>query len=134
MLRISLKDGEKIVINGAVLRSAGRTDIVLENDASVLRGRDVMAPDEADTPARRLYFACMLAYLDPPNIAQHRGHVLELLDGLIHALEAPSAKAACARFASRIAASDFYRALADCREIIAYEAHALGRLIPADAA
>ncbi|MBR0550914.1 flagellar biosynthesis repressor FlbT [Stakelama marina] len=134
MLRISLRDNEKIVINGAVLRSSGRTDIVVENEAAILRGRDVMAPEDADTPAKRLYFACMMAYLDPENLVQHQSHILTLFEQLIHALEAPEAKANCVAFARRVAACDFYRALTECRALIAYEAEALGRLLPADAA
>ena len=47
-LRISLRDGEKMVVNGAVLRSVGRTDLAIDSKASILRGREVMAPEEAD--------------------------------------------------------------------------------------
>ena len=45
MLRLNLRDGERVVVNGAVLRARGRTDLMLENGAAVLRGRDVMTPD-----------------------------------------------------------------------------------------
>lgn len=134
MLRVSLRDNEKIVINGAVLRSVGRTDIVVENEAAILRGRDVMAPENANTPAKRLYFACMMAYLDPEKLSQHQNNILTLFDQLIHALEAPEAKAHCVAFAQHVAACDFYRGLTECRALIEYEAQALARLAPADAA
>ena len=134
MLRITLRDGEKVVINGAVLRASGRAEIVLENAAAILRGRDVMTPEEADTPAKRLYFACMLAYLDPANLIQHQSRILTLFEDLVGALEAPEAKAHCISFAQHVASCDFYRALADCRALIAYEAEALARYVVVDAA
>ncbi|MBB3032455.1 flagellar biosynthesis repressor FlbT [Alteriqipengyuania lutimaris] len=134
MLRITLRDGEKVVINGAVLRSSGRAEIVVENSAAILRGRDVMSPEEADTPAKRLYFACMLAYLDPANLTRYQGRILSLFEDFVGALESPDAKEHCLSFARNVAYCDFYRALSDCRALIAYETTALGRLAPADAA
>jgi flagellar protein FlbT len=127
-LRISLRDGEKMIVNGAVIRSLGRSNIQLENHAAILRGREVMAPEEANTPARRLYFACMMAYIDTDARETHQDAILTLLSDLLRALEAPEAKAACASLAHNLALSDYYRALADCRVLISYEAEVLGRL------
>lgn len=127
-LRISLRDGEQMIVNGAVLRSVGRTDLCVENSVTLLRGREVMTPDEATTPARRLYYACMLAYIDPDRGAAHRDGILAYLADLVGALEAPEAKAACARFAEHVGGGDHYRALAECRTLIAYEAEVFARV------
>lgn len=127
-LRISLRDGEKLIINGAVLRATGRTQFVIENQVSVLRDREIMAPEEATSPARRLYFACMMAYIDSNHISEHHDRIVELLRDLLGALQAEEARAACIRFASQVAVSDFYRALAECRTLIRYETEALARL------
>lgn len=126
-LRISLRDGEKMIVNGAVLRAAGRTDIVVENQASILRGREVMSPDEATTPARRLYLATMMAYISDDGLNTHQDRIVALLRDLLDAFEAEDAKLNCIRFANRVATGDFYRALADCRQLIAYETEALAR-------
>lgn len=53
-LQIALRDGERIVVNGAVLRSRGRTELRVESKAAILRGKDIMNPRDADTPARQL--------------------------------------------------------------------------------
>ncbi len=127
-LRISLRDGEKVIVNGAVLRSIGRTDLRIENAASVMRGRDVMTPEEANTPARRLYFACMLAYIDEGDLVSHQNEIIACLRQLMDAFEAPEAKAACASFAQKVAVGQFYKALADCRWLIDYETQALARV------
>lgn len=129
-LRISLRDGEKMIVNGAVLRATGRTQFVIENQVSVLRNREVMAPEEATSPARRLYFACMMAYIDSSRLAEHHDRIVELLRDLLGALESEEARAACIRFASQVAVSDFYRALGECRTLINYEAEAIARLEP----
>lgn len=126
-LRISLRDGEKIIVNGAVLRAVGRMDLCVENNVALLRGRDVMTPEEANTPARRLYFACMLAYIDQGDRAAHQDAILELVRELMDALEAAEAKATCLSFVEKIATADFYRGLADCRWLMKYEAEAMIR-------
>lgn len=127
-LRISLRDGEQMIVNGAVIRSVGRTDLCVENSVNLLRSREVMLQNDAITPAKRLYFACMMAYIDPAGAAAHHDDIVVFLRDLIIALEAHDAKAACARFARKVATGDFYRALADCRMLIDYEAAALGRV------
>ncbi len=121
MLRITLRDGEKAIVNGAVLRAVGRTQILVENMVSILRGREVMRPEEATTPARQLYFATMLAYIDPAGRNAHQDAVLPLLSLLLAELATAEARALCIRFANELAQSEYYKALAAARELIALE-------------
>lgn len=124
-LRISLRDGEKVVINGAVIRASGRTDLAIESKVTILRGREIMGPAEATTPARALYFHTMMAYLDPDGIEQHHRNILVALGNLATLLPTEEARAATRRFAERAAAADYYRALGDCRALIRCENDAL---------
>ncbi len=126
-LKIWLRDGEKVIVNGAVLVALGRTRLAIENHAAVLRESEIMSPEEANTPARRLYFAAMMAYVDEPARERYQDQVVLLLHALLGAIEADAAKALCVGFARHIASGDFYRALGICRELIAYEAVALSR-------
>jgi len=128
-LRISLRDGEQMIVNGAVLRSIGRTDLCVENGVTLLRGREVMKAEEATTPARRLYYTCMLAYIDPEGAGRHQDEIVDCLGGLMTALESLEAKAICASFARKVATGDYYRALADCRTLISYEADVFQRAV-----
>lgn len=121
-LRISLRDGEKMIVNGAVIRSVGRTDLCLENRAAILRGREVMSPDDATTPARKLYFAAMMAYIDPEGLAAHQERIVALLRELMATVDSDEARVSCVSFARKVAETRFYRALADCRDLIGYEA------------
>lgn len=124
MLRITLRDGEKAIVNGAVLRAVGRTQIAVENQVSILRGREVMRPEEAITPARQLYFSAMLAYIDPDGREGHHENVVGLLGALVAGLASEEARAVCIRFAHDIAQGDYYKALSAARELIAFEAKA----------
>ena len=65
-LKLSLKPGEKFVLNGAVLANGDkRASLVLQNKACVLREKDIMQIEDANTPARRIYAPIMMMYLDP---------------------------------------------------------------------
>lgn len=126
-LRITLKDGEQVIVNGAVLRSVGRTNLCIESKAAILRGRDVMCTEEATTPARRLYVACIGAYTDVDSGAAEQEVIVANLAVVLAGAASPVAKAACASFARRVASSDYYRALADCRTLMQLEAAELAR-------
>jgi flagellar protein FlbT len=120
-LQISLRDGEKIVVNGAILSAVGRTDLCVENHASILRGREIMLPSEADTPARRLYFASMTAYLDPAGMVPHHDRIVACLAEVVAAVDSPAARARCVAYARHLALNDAYRSLAECRALIDFE-------------
>lgn len=120
-LRITLRDGEKVVVNGAVLRAMGRTEICVESSASVLRGREIMAPADADTPARQLYFHTMMAYIDPENVEAHQDRIVATLQQVSTLLPTDEGRVATVSFARRVASLQYYRALADCRQLISLE-------------
>ena len=93
-----------------------------------MRGRDVMQPEEATSAARRLYFACMMAYIDEDDLVSHQNEIIASVRELMDALAAPEAKQVCIAFAQKVASGQFYKALADCRWLIDYEAQALTRV------
>ena len=52
-LKLSLKPGETFVVNGAVVRNGDRRGVLLlENQARVLREKDILHPADATTPVR----------------------------------------------------------------------------------
>lgn len=124
-LRISLRDGDKLVVNGAVLRSVGRSEICVESNAAILRGREIMSPGEADTPAKQLYFHTMMAYIDADGRDAHQDRVVESLGRVVALLPTPDARAAAVSFAQHAASMQHYRALGDCRTLIRLEEAAL---------
>lgn len=128
MLRISLRDGEKVVVNGAVLKAVGRTDLIVENQVSVLRGRQVMKPEEATTPARQLYFHTIMAYVDSADSEGHQDRIVEALEKVMVLLPSEEASAVSLSFAKHVAQLQFYKALSDCRELMRLESDAFDGL------
>ena len=65
-LKLSLKPGEKFVLNGAVVQNGDRRGVlILQNKASVLREKDILQPEDAKSPARRIYLPVMMMYIEP---------------------------------------------------------------------
>ena len=52
-MKIGLKAGERLFINGAVIRAERKTNIELLNDAVFLLEAHVLQPEEATTPLRQ---------------------------------------------------------------------------------
>ncbi len=64
-MNISLRRGERIFINGAVVRVDRKVCLELLNDVTFLLENHVMQPQEATTPFKRLYFAIQTTLMSP---------------------------------------------------------------------
>jgi len=62
-LVLELRQGEVMIVNGAPIRFRTRSKIELTAKARFLFGKQIMPPNQADTPARRIYFALQSAYI-----------------------------------------------------------------------
>jgi flagellar protein FlbT len=62
-LVLELRQGEVMIVNGAPIRFRTRSRIELTARARFLFGKQIMAPDQVDSPARRIYFALQSAYI-----------------------------------------------------------------------
>ena len=121
-LKLSLKPGERAAINGAVIINGDRrASIVIENDARVLREKDILQPDEADTPAKRIYLPIMLMYLDPAANADLRAEYERRLLEFTGAVLNPDILSICAALAAHVANGEFYKAMSSCRSLIEFE-------------
>ncbi len=64
---INLKSGERIFINGAVLRVDRKVSIEFLNDVTFLLEAHVMQVEQTTTPFRQLYFVVQTMVIDPSN-------------------------------------------------------------------
>lgn len=64
-LRLSLKSGEKIFVNGAVLRVDRKVSIEFLNDVTFLLENHVLQPEQTTTPLRQLYFIAQMMLINP---------------------------------------------------------------------
>ena len=67
---ISLRGGERIYVNGAVLRVDRKVTLELINDVTFLLESQVMQVADATTPLRQLYFVVQLMLMSPNNIEE----------------------------------------------------------------
>ncbi len=82
-LRISLKSGEKIFINGAVLRVDRKVALEFLNDVTFLLENHVLQPEDTTTPLRQLYFIAQMMLINPEgkdqSMALFRKSIMMLL-------------------------------------------------------
>ncbi|MEH3147178.1 MAG: flagellar biosynthesis repressor FlbT [Methylobacterium frigidaeris] len=71
-MNLSLRAGERVFINGAVLRVDRKVTIELMNDATFLLENHVIQPEQATTPLRQLYFAAQTILIEPGRAEQAR--------------------------------------------------------------
>ena len=64
-MNISLRRGEKIYINGAVLRVDRKVSLELLNDVTFLLENYVLQTDEANTVLKQLYFVIQMVLMSP---------------------------------------------------------------------
>jgi flagellar protein FlbT len=127
-LVLELRQGEMMIVNGAPIRFRTKSRIELTARARFLFGKQIMAPDQADSPARRIYFALQSAYIGTDD---ERIHGLEAARGLIAAFKSATTSALACEILDRALAcaesDDCYQALKLARRIIRHEDAVLGR-------
>ncbi len=83
-MKLSLRAGEKIYMNGAVFSVDRRVSLHLLNDATFLLESHVMQAADATSPLRQAYFSIQTMLMDP-------GSAVGLLPSVLHMLDLLSA-------------------------------------------
>ncbi len=121
-LKLSLKPGEKFVVNGAVIVNGDRrTTVVLQNKASLLREKDILQAEEVDTPVKHVYFPIMLMYMDPAGFRKYHEQFVLRMTEFIGVVEDPETKLLCVDISKEVMEGEFYRALMKCKKLFKYE-------------
>lgn len=127
-LVLELRSGEMMIVNGAPIRFRTKTRIELTAKARFLFGKQILPPDQVDSPARRIYFALQTAYI---GAEEERAGGLDAARELIPAFKAATTSQLAREILDRalIAAEmdDCYQALKLARRIIRHEDAVLGR-------
>ncbi len=121
-LKISLKPGEKFVLNGAVIENGDRRSVlVLQNKASVLREKDIMQQEAVTTPARHIYFPIMMMYLSAKQDDGIYEQFVVRMNEFMSVIQSPDVLADCVAVSRDVMAGEYYKALIRCKKLIAYE-------------
>ena len=120
-LKLTVGKGEKFIVNGAVIKNDGDgASLLFENQAHILRQKDILTTEDAKTPASRVYLALQCAYLFPDRRASFVEEFDKLLGDYLQA--APSAETLADDIRQRLAADQLYAGLKACQKLIDHEA------------
>ncbi len=118
-LVIDLKPQEKILIGEAVItNSAQRTRLHIAGDAPILREKDIMQEDDADTPCKKVYFLIQCMYISP-DPKQYHDRYFALIKDIQKA--SPSSSIFFMQINDHIISGTYYKALKIANQLIEHE-------------
>jgi flagellar protein FlbT len=118
-LKVEIKLGERIIIGDSLITNDGhRARLLIEGNAPILREKDILLPDDADTPSKKIYLVIQLMYLsDDPR--KHHELYFQLIKDLQTA--APSTAPYIEVINDFLLTGAYYKALKSAKKLIAYE-------------
>ena len=120
-MNITLRAGEKLYINGAVIRVDRKATIELLNDVTFLLENHVLQADQATTPLRQIYFAVQVMLMDPGARAAATTLSRRLLETALRAFENPLIIAGLTAIAVQIDRGRNFEALKALRALFPLE-------------
>jgi len=119
-LKVELKPHERIIIGACVVTNTDqRARLLIDGDRiPILREKDILTPETADTPAKLVYLAVQLMYLSPDPMAHHPTY-FSLVRDILSAM--PSAWPFIEGINNHILNGDLYHALKESKRLIGHE-------------
>ena len=127
-LKISLKPHEKMILGGTVIANGNNAacHLIIENKVPILREKDILSEEEANSPSRRLYFVIQLMYIDDENLDLHQKKYWKLVKEIVKA--APSTVGFIDQISEYIVGGKYYQALKFANNLIKYEQEVISRV------
>jgi flagellar protein FlbT len=122
-LKLKLGANERLVVNGAVLvNGAYRTTLMVRNYAHIMREKDVLQVEDANTPTKRVYLLIQSMLMMPPPPAELIDSY-RLAHGQLLACFVRAEDIELLHDVDRLVSEgDYYKALTRLHPLIAYEA------------
>jgi len=118
-LKVELKPGEKLLIgNCIVTNSDQRTRLFIDGHAPILREKDILTSETANTPAKRIYLAVQLMYIDEDSEKAQAAYN-EMSRDFVAAV--PSSLPIIDQINNEILTGSLYKALKASQKLIEYE-------------
>ena len=128
-LKLTLKPNEKVLIGTSVIANGpAKTEFVVLNRVPVVREKDIITEERADTIAKKLYVTILNMYITPAREKDFHGIYFVLMRQMILIPVDARAVDLMVEMSQHILASDHYRALKLCRQLIKFEAEALANV------
>jgi flagellar protein FlbT len=123
-LVLKLGPRERVLINGAVIENGDkRTRISIRTPgANVLRLRDAIHPEAANTPVRRVCYVAQLVLSGDADPGAARPQLLRGIEQLSQVLTDPDSRSLLALATAAVIDGQYYRALKALRGLLSREA------------
>ena len=119
-LKIILKPFERMIFGGAVVTNGStRCELFIETNIPILREKDIMTEEQADSPLKRLYLVIQLMYVDEKNLVAYHSTYWQLVQEIV--IAAPSFLDLIDQTSEHILNGEYYQALKLARKMIDYE-------------
>ena len=117
-LKITIKPNERIMIGGAVITNGNnqRCSLIIENKVPVMRRKDILKEDNADTLFRKIYFVIQLMYMDDKNLVKYHKMYWKLVNNIVQ--NVPVIIKYIDNISEKILGGDYYRALKFAKKLI----------------
>lgn len=125
-LKLTLRRNEKILIGNAVLQNGdSKSEFVVLNHVPVLREKDMMSEEDADTVAKKIYRTILSMYVSPEQERSFHNFYFLLLKQMLVMPLGEEGLDLMMEVSEHIIAGDHYKALKSCKKLIDYEAEVL---------
>lgn len=132
-IRLSLRAGEKVYINGAVLKSDRKVSLELLNDATFLLENHVLQPEQTTTPLRQLYFAAQMMLINPSIVETARQTFQQMLKRMFATFSDQQILKGLKLVDELVYEQKIFESLKTIRGLYAREAELMGEMIGATA-
>ena len=123
-LRLSLKPNERAIIGGAVIKNGPKSSsFTIENQTILLREKDILTEETANTPAKRIYLVVQLMYLCGGLDEAHEYHekFFTLTREFMAACPTETVLSIVGEIGYNLLDNNFYGALKLCKKLVEYE-------------
>jgi len=118
-LKVELKPGERLLIGNCIITNSDqRTRLFIDGQAPILREKDILTAESANTPAKRVYLAVQMMYIQNDTSALRRDY-FALINDIVTA--APSTIPIVDQINNDILTGNLYKALKAAKQLIQYE-------------
>jgi flagellar protein FlbT len=118
-LKVELKPGERLIVGSCVITNSDqRTRLTIDGKLPILREKDIMTPRHADTPAKLIYLAVQLMYLEGSFLAS-RTEYFSLVNAI--AMTTPMCIPILDEINNEILTNNLYKALKASKKLVQFE-------------
>jgi flagellar protein FlbT len=124
-LKVELKPFERIIIGQSVItNSDSRTRFSIDGKAPILREKDILTAETANTPVKRLYLCIQMMYLED-DIPKYQDLYMDFVKDLLQAV--PRFRPSIETASKLIVSGSLYNSLKEIHKLIEQEAELLGQ-------